>query len=268
MQSFIEKNSKMHATHTKPIMNNDCGFTLVELMITVLLTALAAMAIYRGYTSFTQAADAQEQIIEMQQNLRIGMHSLVKDIMRAGMKEEDSTIVAFEEILPCIVQINMDLGSGKPPNDYANDTEDNDGDGDTDEDDEARIGDGDVDDDDERIYYALSGEDLQRRVWDSAIPGYGPAQTVITNVSALEFIYLDEDENPVSGVLPITDPAVLDNIDTVVVTLVVRTTNQDFRITNNETYQNLLGANIYTAPGDNFRRRVMSMRVKVRNANL
>jgi type II secretory pathway component PulJ len=249
------------------------GFTLVELMVTVFLTAIAVIAIYRGYTTFSQSADAQQQTMEMQQNLRIGMTILVKDIMRAGMNDEDEDVAGFISIDlgdgatndVDKIAFSMDLGSGGV---FAADTVDNDGDGDTDEDDEARIGDGDVDDDDERIYYALSGEDLQRRVWDSAIPGYGPAQTVITNVSALEFIYLDEDENPVSGVLPITDPAVLDNIDTVVVSLVVRTTNEDYRITNNETYQNLLGADIYTAPGDNFRRRVMSMRVKVRNANL
>ncbi len=62
----------MHAMKTKSI-NNIHGFTLVELMIVVLLTGIAVIAIYRGYTAFSQSADTQEQIIEMQQNLRIGM---------------------------------------------------------------------------------------------------------------------------------------------------------------------------------------------------
>ena len=277
MQSFIEKKSKMHAIKTESTMNNMRGFTLVELMVTVFLTAIAVIAIYRGYTTFSQSADAQQQTMEMQQNLRIGMTTLVKDIMRAGMNDEDESVAGFISVDlgdgPTNdvdkIAFSMDLGSANGPVVFATDGNDNDGDGDTDEDDEARIGDGDVDDDDERIYYALNGEDLQRRVWDSTIPGFGAAQTVITNVSTLEFVYLDEDENLVNGgVLPITDPAVLDNIDTVVVTLVVRTTNEDYRITNNETYQNLLLTDIYTAPGDNFRRRAMSMRVKVRNANL
>ena len=276
----------MHAINTKPTLNNMCGFTLVELMVTVFLTAIAVIAIYRGYTTFSQSADAQQQTMEMQQNLRIGMTTLVKDIMRAGMNDEDESVAGFISIDlgdgPTNdvdkIAFSMDLGSANgsgvnnldPP--FASDTPiDNDGDGDIDEDDEARIGDGFVDDDGERIYYALSGEDLQRRLWDADLvpPGYGPAQTVINNVSFLEFVYLDEDENLVNGgVLPITDPAVLANIDTVVVTLVVRTTNEDYRITNKETYQNLLLTDIYTAPGDNFRRRAMSMRVKVRNANL
>jgi prepilin-type N-terminal cleavage/methylation domain-containing protein len=262
----------MHAIKTKPTLNNMHGFTLVELMVTVFLTAIAVIAIYRGYTTFSQSADAQQQTMEMQQNLRIGMTTLVKDIMRAGMKEEDSTLVAFANADAATVEFGMDLGSGGL---YKNDGFDNDGDGDTDDGDPAtddleaqeedRIGDGDFGDDGEQIRYSLSGEDLQREVWNGA--AFGAAQTVITNVSALEFVYLDEDENQL-GPLPIADPAVLDTIDTVVVTLVVRTTNEDYRITNNETYQNLLLTDIYTAPGDNFRRRAMSMRVKVRNANL
>ena len=73
---------------TKSTINNIHGFTLVELMVVVLLTAIAVIAIYRGYTAFSHSADAQEQIIEMQQNLRIGMHWLEKDLRRAGMNEE------------------------------------------------------------------------------------------------------------------------------------------------------------------------------------
>jgi len=272
---YQKKKSKMHAINTKSTLSSNRGFTLVELMVTVFLTAIAVIAIYRGYTTFSQSADAQQQTMEMQQNLRIGMTALIKDIMRAGMKEEDSSLVAFANADAATVEFGMDLGSGGV---FATDGIDNDGDGIEDDDpdaavaaleaqEEGRIGDGDFGDDGEQIRYSLSGEDLQREVWDSTIPGFGAAQTVITNVSALEFVYLDEDENQL-GPLPIVDPAILDTIDTVVVTLVVRTTNEDYRITNNETYQNLLLADIYTAPGDNFRRRAMSMRVKVRNANL
>ncbi len=40
--------------NTKSTINNMRGFTLVELMIVVLLTAIAVIAIYRGYTAFSQ----------------------------------------------------------------------------------------------------------------------------------------------------------------------------------------------------------------------
>jgi len=256
----------------REFLKNSNGFTLIELM---------------------------QQVMEMQQSLRIGMGILVKDIMRAGMKEEDSTLVAFATAGTTTVTFGMDLGSGGV---FATDGDDNDEDGVEDDDPDAdiaaleaeqegRIGDGDFNDTGERMRYSFTvdedtngngvldtGEDtngngvldrgdLEREVWDSTIPGFGAAQTIITNVSAFEFVYLDEDENPLVP-LPITAAGKLDKIDTVVITMVVRATNEDYRITNNETYQNLLLTDIYTAPGDNFRRRAMSMRVKIRNVNL
>jgi prepilin-type N-terminal cleavage/methylation domain-containing protein len=287
MQSFIEKKSKIHAMNTKSTLNNMRGFTLVELMIVVLLTAIAVIAIYRGYTAFSHSADAQEQIIEMQQNLRIGTYTMVKDIMRAGMTEEDDYVVLVDaarrdmktvtfltatdisapgfNIGDPIVEFGMDLGSGGV---FAGDTIDNDGDGDTDEEDESRMGDGDLNDDGERIRYKLNGEDLQRQVWDSATSDYGTAQTIITNVSALGLTYVKDDDT-VLGALPLNagDRSL---IDTVEITMVVRTTNEDLRITNNETYvNNLRGTAVLTvSPPDHFRRRAMTMRVKIRNANL
>jgi hypothetical protein len=129
------------------------------------------------------------------------------------------------------------------------------------------MGDGDLNDDGERIRYTLNGEDLQRQVWDSATSDYGTAQTIITNVSALVLTYVDDDT--VLSSLPLSE-ADRSLIDTVEITMVVRTTNEDLRITNNETYvNNLRGTAVLTvSPPDHFRRRAMTMRVKIRNANL
>ena len=157
----------------------------------------------------------------------------------------------------------MDLGSGGV---FASDTEDNDGDGTTNEEDEIRVGDDDFNDDGERILYTLNGLNLERRVWDSSIPGYGAAQTIITNVSGLDFTYVKEDDTVLSS-LPLSE-ADRSLIDTVEITMVVRTTNEDYRITNNESYNNLRGALVLGPQNDNFRRRSMTMRLKIRNANL
>jgi len=253
----------------KPIRNED-GFTLVELMVTVLLTAIAVISIYRGYTSFSQAADTQQQLMEMQQNLRIGMLWLAKDIREAGMNEEDNSVAGFIAGTGTTVEFSMDLGSGGV---YASDTVDNDDDGLIDENDESRIGDGDVDDDGERIKYYLatsaidpSTNDLVRESWDSASGAYGAPQTVITNVEALNFVYYDKDDNELDlsgGALSAGDLAIVDRVE---VTLVERTTNEDYRYTNNETYNNLKGSPILTvSPADNFRRRAFSMALDIRN---
>jgi len=249
----------------KPIRNED-GFTLVELMVTVLLTAIAVISIYRGYTSFSQAADAQQQLIEMQQNLRIGMSWLANDIRKAGMNEEDDTVAGFIAATGTSVEFSMDLDSGGV---YDSDTVDNDDDGLTDEDDESRIGDGDVDDDGERIQYYLttsaidtSTNDLVRQVWTS---GAYVAQTVITNVDALDFVYFDKDDNELDlsgGALSAGDLAIVDRVE---VTLVVRTTNEDYRYNDNVQYKNLQGDVLVDMVGDNFRRRAFSMVLDIRN---
>ena len=291
--------------NTKPTMNNMRGFTLVELMIVVFLSAIAVIAIYRGYTAFSHSADVQEQIIEMQQNLRIGMYWLEKDLRRAGMTEEDNeackvdgdreqafltaTNTSAPGFIPGdpIVEFVMDLGSGGV---YASDGKDNDGDGVNDNpadsdaviaaleaEEESRTGDDDCDDDGERILYSLNGENLQRQVWDGA--AYNTAQTIIANVSALNFVYLNKDGGLLTS-LPcpvifcqLRTAADLEAINTVEITMVVRTTNEDYRITNKERYANQLGTWLWPEPpdpppNDNFRRRVMSKRVNIRNANM
>jgi hypothetical protein len=97
---------------------------------------------------------------------------------------------------------------------------------------------------------------------------------IITNVDALNFVYLDEDgtnldeDDPVDGRVFLNDTDDRNSIRSVQVAIVVRTTNEDFRYTNNEEYENLQGELIYTAPGDNFRRRLLVKEIKIRNAGL
>ena len=283
-------------------------------MIVVLLTGIAVIAIYRGYTAFSHSADVQEQIIEMQQNLRIGMQWLEKDLRRAGMTEEDNNVIEVylsgnlkkrfaDEVIflaagATTAEFGMDLTgaevgetNGIDDDSDSNidepgetDGEDNDGDGDIDEDDEIRVGDGDFDDDGEKIIYSLNGFNLQREVWDTDSTDYDPPQTIITNVDALNFVYLDENgedtidpdtdlADPEAGrnillTTDVDDAELISQIRFVQVTLLVRTTNEDYRYTNNEPYTNEQGSVIYEAPGDNFRRRLLVKRIKIRNAGL
>ncbi len=271
---------------------NNRGFTLVELMVTVFLTAIAVISIYRGYTSFSQAADAQQQVMEMQQNLRIGMSRLIADIRRAGINEEDESGAGFISADSSAVEFSMDItgveddgvdqnGDGEKDEPGERDTADNDGDGVIDEDDELIIGDGDVDDDGEKIKYSLvasgSTNNLIRETWKKARPTATPpvvahfdSQTVITNVEALNFVYFD-DASPVANILatPLS-AANLPKVAKVEITLVVRTTNEDFRYTNTTEYKNLRGTTIYdanAAVGDDrhVRRRSFSITVQIRN---
>jgi prepilin-type N-terminal cleavage/methylation domain-containing protein len=270
----------MHAMKTKSTINNIHGFTLVELMVVVLLTAIAVIAIYRGYTAFSSSADAQEQIIEMQQNLRIGMHWLEKDLRRAGMEEEDDENAGFILAAADSVEFTMDLGGTDPATSDETWLPDD-------------PGDGGLTDDDERLTYKLVAAPLP-----SPVPGppwtnfFNLVKTdenngdpddpldlpIITNVDALNFVYLAEDgsdtldqdttpDDPATGRLGVA-AGDLGDIYAVEIAIVVRTTNEDLRYTNNEQYRNLQGSLIYQAPGDHFRRRISVKRIKIRNAGL
>ena len=70
---------------------------------------------------------------------------------------------------------------------------------------------------------------------------------------------------PVAGSL---DTGQMNKIRAVQISLVVQTTNEDYRYTNREPYVNLQLTEIYRAPGDNFRRRMFNKQVKIRNAGL
>jgi hypothetical protein len=147
-------------------------------------------------------------------------------------------------------------------------------------------GDGGLTDDDERLSYALADTDgdgrgeLVRTDENNGNPDAPLDLPIITNVDALDFVYLDEDggdtldpdttpNDPATGRLPGGVVAGdLGDIYSVQVAMVVRTTNEDLRYTNNEEYRNLQGSLIYKAPGDHFRRRLSVKQIKIRNAGL
>jgi prepilin-type N-terminal cleavage/methylation domain-containing protein len=312
---------------------NEKGFTLVELMVTVFLTAIAVISIYRGYTSFSQAADAQQQIMEMQQNLRIGMTWLAADIRRAGMNIEDEDAAGFvyvgydpaadkdegctndlhdytnpdDTLADRAIVFTMDLvGTG-----YDTDCVDNDGDGIGDRDgttcafdpdpdvaaleavegaQELLSGDGDVLDAGERVKYSLqvSGDtyDLLRSVWDSSSNSYDTV-TLITNVEALNFRYFDDTDIELTPSVALdtdgdgVDVLVLSKVDAakvdrVEITMVVQTTNEDYRFTDTSPYWNMRGDTVVFNAADpemvdpdsgdsHKRRRAFSMSVQIRN---
>ena len=251
----------------KKRIKNVKGFTLVELMVTVFLTAIAVVSIYRGYTSFSQSADAQQQVIEMQQNLRVGMYRLEKDIRRAGMNEEQDETAGFTLADVDTVEFTMDIG-GTNFNVY----------------DDIRPckgnpeGDSDELDSCERISYARLDPDgdgvfgLYRK--DENTPGAAGVE-IISNLEALRFVYLDEDGATIDPVAPATalTNEQRENVRSVEVSMVVRTTNEDYRYTNNESYENTIPVGgslvqVLAPQKDNFRRRVLSKWIKIRNAGM
>jgi prepilin-type N-terminal cleavage/methylation domain-containing protein len=63
---------------------NKAGFTLIELLVVLFMIGLVMGSIYSLYRTSQRAATVETDVVEVQQNLRIAMDSIVRDIHHAG----------------------------------------------------------------------------------------------------------------------------------------------------------------------------------------
>ena len=65
-------------------MKNRKGFTLIELAVAMAIASFVMAAIYSVYRAQTQSHRVQQQVVEMQQNMRAAMYLLEREIRMAG----------------------------------------------------------------------------------------------------------------------------------------------------------------------------------------
>jgi hypothetical protein len=188
---------------------------------------------------------AQEQIAAMQQNLRVAMYRMEREIRMAG----------------CDPTRNANAGITAANANSVSFTEDIRGDA------EGSDPDGDTNDPNEAITYSLDDNDGDG---DNDLERNG--NLIAENIDALDFVYLD-------GASP---PNVLDDdgsgnvvasiplIRSIQVTLVARTGRGDLAYTNTKAYYNQqdLVNPILPAQNDNVRRRLLTAQIRCRNLGL
>jgi type IV pilus assembly protein PilW len=234
------------------------GFTLVELMVAVAISGIVAAAISTAYISQRRSSTAQEQVVEMQQNIRAGLGIMEHDIRMAGYDPKNSTPTPTITTATA-TQLLFTMLVADPP-----DTFNNDNDNTTDEGDEI--------------------ETFGYRVYDSTPVGDGFTAlgrqhkalfvAVAENIDAIEFYYT------LSNGTQITSPtaAQLDDIRAVQISLLARAGRADQDFTNTMTYTpasgsaawDINGASAGTGnpPNDNFRRRLHITTIQCRNMGL
>ena len=227
---------------------NKEGFTLTELLIAMAIAGIVMAGVYSAYSSQQRSYIAQEQVVAVQQNLRVAMYFMEREIRMAGCDPKGSTGAGIRTASPNSIRITMDITGGET------DGLDNDGDSNIDEADEVNFGDGDTNDVNEDVTYSLytSGgiQKLGRKKPSTN------NQPVAENIDALNLVYLDKDEKPT---------ITLTEIRSVQITLVARTARGDRGFKNTSVYTNQQGNQIFVAPGDNFRRKLLTAQVNCRN---
>ena len=224
------------------LRDTDRGFSLIEVLISVAISSIIITAIYQLFHSQQSSYLVQDQVAEMQQNLRAGLFLMTKEIRSAGYDPTSSGNFGFVTDFAApndILTTNINYATD---NNIIAFTMDDDEQGDFDA------------NDNELVAYRLntSLNTLERYIWtDNAW------KTVATNVDALNFVYLDANGNVT------TTPA---NFQAVQITLLVRTGNEDTQYNNTEVYLNKQGDNICTScANDHHRRRLLSTTIRIRN---
>jgi prepilin-type N-terminal cleavage/methylation domain-containing protein len=69
---------------------NRKGLTLIELLIVLVISSLLIAGIYRTFIHQQHTYTVQEQVVDMQQNVRIAINQMVREIRMAGLGRQDA----------------------------------------------------------------------------------------------------------------------------------------------------------------------------------
>lgn len=215
------------------------GFTLVELLVTLVVSGVVLAGICSTFYSQQTAYLNQEQIIAMQQNLRVAIYNMEREIRMAGHDPNGDAGAGIVTANANSIRIAQDLtgngGTGDPDKDVA--------------------------DPGENITYSLQDADgdgdmdLVRNDHNGA-----GIQMIAEDIDALNFVYLNQNGLPTT---------LLADIRSVQITVLAKTGLPSRGYVNKTPYQNQQGQTIFIPlSGDHFRRRLLTAEVKVRNLGL
>ncbi len=170
---------------TKSSADRAAGFTLIEVLLCIAILSILFGTVYRSFANVNRSYTNENVKAGVQQKARIGIDLMARDIRLAGLDPLGDANAGFNAA-------NTDTNSVQFTADLNYD--------------------GDLDDPFEDISYTLSGNLLQQ----TSDPGGGTVTaTLMDNVTALTFTYLDFEDN----ILPL--PIATDQIRTVVISLTV-----------------------------------------------
>jgi type IV pilus assembly protein PilW len=225
---------------TNHVKSNKKGFTLIELLIAMAITGIVAGAIFTAFQSQQKSYLIQDQVTDMQQNLRAAMDIMVREIRMAGYDpygDSDAGITAAAEQIFTFTLVADDDGY------------DNDSDNTTDEIGELKTIQYDLYD-----AYSDGDNDIGRKVG-------AKKRAAAENIEELEFYYTLADGTNA------TAPANPSEIRSVQIAILARAGHEDPKFSNSKNYTTPSGGQ-WGPYDDGFRRRLLSTTVKCRNMGL
>lgn len=85
---------------TNPVRTcgSDSGFTLTELLVSMVLAGVVMAGLYSAYLTQQRAYETTENVTRIQQNLRSAMYFLERDLRMAGFDPEDAGVFGFTDV--------------------------------------------------------------------------------------------------------------------------------------------------------------------------
>ncbi len=225
------------------IMKEKKGFTLVEIMVSMVIGGLVMAGIYGVYSIQQRTYTVQEQMSEMQQKGRAALAFLVQDIRMAGWDSPDGTCPSGDVSLA-------------DPQSFAFETCD------TTSNTTVTITYG--------LYDAYISSGNNNGIVDDLFrqEDTGQVQLIAEGVDAIEFLYRVEiPKNPSEFSTKVAATS-LQYIRSVQISMLMRATYPDPRYTDTTPYTLASGATWTPPNNDHYHRRFLITRVKLRNMGL
>jgi len=256
-------------------LKNSAGFTLIEILIAMAISGMVMTGIYQAYVLQMRVNNTQNQVVDMQQSVRVAMYFMEREIRLAGLDPSGLADSGIDVASADAITISMDITGGEA------DGIDNDGDGTPDDAGEYydRIP--------EQTTYALSNDANPQDGMNDALFGVNNnpchllrnGQRLASNIDALNFVYLgvdDTDPTCVENCLLVSPTSAEErrNIRAVQITIVARAGETipglSVPYTDVNTYYNqpIAGNIILPAQNDGFRRIRLISEVRSRNIGL
>ena len=213
------------------------GFTLIELIIAIFVSLLVMAAIVLVYIEQRKSSTMQDEVANIQQELRGALVILTKEIRMAGCDPKETGAAGFLVATPTQLQFTRDIkGDAAHPN----------------------MANGTVNDPDENIAYSFtpaanSTAPLLRQ--SSAAAGF---QSLADDIEELEFNYILAD-----GTSSLA-PGDLGQIRAVQVSMLARATRPSSDMIGSVTYTTP-GGSVWARPADHFRRKYVTVTIGCRN---
>jgi prepilin-type N-terminal cleavage/methylation domain-containing protein len=79
---------------------NEKGVTLIELLVGLVICGIIIAGVYRVFVAQTKAYTVQEQVVEVQQNIRGAMELMLRDIRMAGYRSNINPVTLTTSVFP------------------------------------------------------------------------------------------------------------------------------------------------------------------------